>query len=109
MLQRKRLEEQGILLDRRRAVKRQQTFDQDDEVVEVPAVNAGAVAYRPNPAAGQSGRQAISRQASKAGREPDPDEEEGGGRGELDEEDRELLGEVDADESEEDEDEDMDD
>lgn len=107
MMARKRLEEQGIILDRRRIPVRQRTFDQDDEVMEVTAGISSQAAYRPRNDMVQTGRQAISRQASKAGHDPDPDGEEGGG--ELDEEDRELLGEVDADESEEDEDEDMDD
>lgn len=97
MMMRQRLEEQGILLDRRRAVKRQHTYDQDDEVAEI---RPAPMAHRPQ----QAGRHAISRQASKA-----VDEEGNGGPEELDEEDRELLGEVDADESEDDEDEDMDD
>lgn len=107
MMLRKRLEEQGVLLDRRRVVQRHVNSDQDDDVVEVPAVNAGQAAYLPRNAAGGQARRVVSRQQSKAGPEPDPDEE--GGGGELDEEDRELLGEVDADESEDDEDEDMDD
>ncbi|EME39207.1 hypothetical protein DOTSEDRAFT_75066 [Dothistroma septosporum NZE10] len=102
MMLRKRQEEQGIILDRRRVVVRQRTFEQDDD-----AVHAGPAAYRRQGDEGLPNRPAISRRMSKAGREANTDE----GEGELDEEDRELLGEVDADESEEDdgEDEDMDD